>query len=248
MHPSSSFYTNEGPFRIPLPEDIHDAVQDQLQDNKGALFARVQAIAIQAVAGSVDKRDLLSLFCEMPTIATSDLTDGFGIAHQELMAIRSVDPVSIVSCLQCQTHLPDGARRTLLRQLYRLRYLGRFETGDLVEFEAVCELLCDANRCSQEYRATYEEELRSAYLAQKARNHQLSKMSLEEYLKTKEWKVKRNRALIQAGNRCQVCASTYRLEVHHRTYERLGDELLSDLVVLCRSCHQHYHGILPKAA
>jgi 5-methylcytosine-specific restriction endonuclease McrA len=38
------------------------------------------------------------------------------------------------------------------------------------------------------------------------------------------------------------------LEVHHRIYERLGNEVLSYLVVLCRRCHQHYHGILPEAA
>ena len=29
------------------------------------------------------------------------------------------------------------------------------------------------------------------------------------------------------------------LEVHHRIYERLGNEVLSYLVVLCRRCHQH---------
>lgn len=248
MHPSRSFYINEGPLRIPLSEEVYNAVQDQTQDNKGALYARLQAIGLQVSAGFVDRRDLLALLCEAPNIPTADLTEGFGIAHQELMAIRSDEPISIVSCLQCQTHLPDGSRKTLLRQLSRLRYLGRFEVGEPVELDAVCELLCDQNGCLQEYRVCHEEELRAAHLAQKARNHQLSKMSLEEYLKTREWKVKRNRALIQAGNRCQVCASTYRLEVHHRTYERLGDELLSDLVVLCRSCHQHYHGILPKAA
>lgn len=248
MHPSSSFYKDDGPFRIPLPEDMYDAVQDQVHDNSGALYARLQAVGFQVAAGDIDKRDLLTLLCEMPGIPTADLTDGFGITHQKLMAIRSAEPVSIVSCVQCRTHLPDGARKTLLRKLSRLRYLGRFEVGDLVEFDAICELLCDTNGCLQAYRARHEEELRAAYLAQKTRNQQLTKMPLADYLKTREWKVKRNRALIQAGTRCQVCASTHPLEVHHRTYERLGIELLSDLVVLCRSCHRHYHGILPKAA
>lgn len=247
-HLVGTLYRDEGPFRIPLSEDVYDAVQEQMRDNKQALDARLQAISFQVVSGDVDRRDLLTLLCEMPGIPTSALTDYFGVGHEQLMAIRSAEPISIVSCLHCQKHLPDGSRKPLLRQLYRLRYLSRFEVGDLVEYEAVCELLCDVNRCSQEYRAIYEEELRATHLAQKARNQQLSKMSLHEYLKTVEWGVKRNRTLIQAGNRCQVCASTDRLEVHHRTYERLGNELLSDLVVLCRSCHQHYHGILPEAA
>jgi 5-methylcytosine-specific restriction endonuclease McrA len=241
-------YLEDGPFRIPLSGDIRDAVRKQLQDNKGALYTRLQVTGFQVDAGVVDKRDLLAVLCEMSTILTSALTNNFGISHQELMAIRSAEPVSIISCLQCRTHLPDGDRRTVLRQLSRLRYLGRFEVGDLVDLDAICELLCDVNGCSHEHRASYEEELRSAYLAQEARNKQLNKMSLTEYLKTREWRVKRNRALIRAGNRCQVCASTYQLDVHHRTYERLGNELLSDLMVLCRRCHQHYHDFLPKAA
>jgi hypothetical protein len=147
---------------------------------------------------------------------------------------------------KCRAHLPDGKRRTLLRQLGKLRYLGRFEVGDLVELAAVCELLCDINGCSQELRASYEEELRSAHLAQKARNNQLSKMSLADYLRTYVWRVKRNCARIRSGNRCQICASTHRLDVHHRTYERLDNELLSDLVVLCRRCHQYFHDVLPN--
>jgi hypothetical protein len=69
--------------------------------------------------------------------------------------------------------------------------------------------------------------------------------------------VKRNRALVQTGNR-PTLREPHRLEihdlkVHHRIYERLGNEVLSYLVlsyliVLCRRCHQHYHGILPEAA
>lgn len=40
--------------------------------------------------------------------------------------------------------------------------------------------------------------------------------------------------------RCVTCNSgnEQRLEVHHRTYERLGHELLSDCSTLCRPCHR----------
>ena len=34
---------------------------------------------------------------------------------------------------------------------------------------------------------------------------------------------------------------TDNLEVHHRTYERLGEELASDLTVLCNRCHHVHH-------
>jgi hypothetical protein len=31
------------------------------------------------------------------------------------------------------------------------------------------------------------------------------------------------------------------LNVHHNTYENVGNEALGDLVTLCCECHKHYH-------
>jgi hypothetical protein len=62
------------------------------------------------------------------------------------------------------------------------------------------------------------------------------------YLDTPEWSAKRRIALANAGHRCQVCnAENCRLDVHHRTYERFGVELETDLIVLCRKCHKIFH-------
>lgn len=68
-------------------------------------------------------------------------------------------------------------------------------------------------------------------------------MSYADYLRSPEWAKRRERALDQAGRRCQLCA--YRgpgLDVHHNTYARIGDEAPEDLVVLCRLCHRRHHG------
>ena len=40
---------------------------------------------------------------------------------------------------------------------------------------------------------------------------------------------------------CQLTGSNQNLEVHHITYDRLGNENLSDLVLLSRSAHQLVH-------
>ena len=64
-----------------------------------------------------------------------------------------------------------------------------------------------------------------------------------EYLVSPHWLATRAAALERAGNRCQVCNSAVRLEVHHRTYENLGRELPADLTVLCRACHGLFHGV-----
>lgn len=61
-----------------------------------------------------------------------------------------------------------------------------------------------------------------------------------EYIKSTAWKEKADAAKERAGNRCQVCNKAGRLDAHHRTYERLGDELPEDITVLCRECHEVY--------
>jgi len=66
-------------------------------------------------------------------------------------------------------------------------------------------------------------------------------MPYEKYLETSHWKHKRKMALERARYRCQVCNSNMYLNVHHRTYENLGNEQLEDLTVLCRDCHSLYH-------
>ncbi len=67
-------------------------------------------------------------------------------------------------------------------------------------------------------------------------------MPYEEYLQTPHWKRRREDKLRAVGRRCQVCNSaSSTLYVHHRTYERLGQELDEDLTVLCRACHSTFH-------
>jgi hypothetical protein len=44
-----------------------------------------------------------------------------------------------------------------------------------------------------------------------------------------------------AHYRCERCGAKRTLEVHHRTYERLGRERDADLEVLCGDCHEVHH-------
>lgn len=68
-------------------------------------------------------------------------------------------------------------------------------------------------------------------------------MNYYDYLRTPEWAALRETALHSARYRCQTCNSPDDLHVHHRTYERLGNERPDDVVVLCRTCHNAVHGI-----
>jgi 5-methylcytosine-specific restriction endonuclease McrA len=62
-----------------------------------------------------------------------------------------------------------------------------------------------------------------------------------EYLRSRGWKERRRLALRRAANRCQDCGAAGKLDVHHRTYRRWGNELPNDLRVLCAKCHRRRH-------
>ena len=65
-----------------------------------------------------------------------------------------------------------------------------------------------------------------------------NEQAYREYLQSATWKAKRQESLIRAGHKCETCGSEGRLEVHHKTYDRFGQEMAVDLTVLCRSCHE----------
>jgi hypothetical protein len=75
-----------------------------------------------------------------------------------------------------------------------------------------------------------------------ARSLELAQMPYPEYLETPEWQQRRRIMLKHAEHRCQVCNQDRQLRVHHRTYERRGNEQPGDLIVLCDECHALYHG------
>lgn len=66
----------------------------------------------------------------------------------------------------------------------------------------------------------------------------------DNYLLSDKWKNKRLQLFKIKGRKCEVCGSTKKIDVHHKHYERLTCELLSDLSVLCRSCHEKEHSNL----
>lgn len=62
-----------------------------------------------------------------------------------------------------------------------------------------------------------------------------------EYLKTAHWQRVRELALEAAGQTCELCSSDHGLEVHHRTYARVGFERPADVITLCADCHRDFH-------
>ena len=66
------------------------------------------------------------------------------------------------------------------------------------------------------------------------------------YIKSEEWQRKRELVLEFWDHKCATCFNHRDLHVHHRTYERLGEEKLTDLIVLCEGCHEKFHETLHR--
>lgn len=57
------------------------------------------------------------------------------------------------------------------------------------------------------------------------------------FIESKEWQETRTRIFKRDKYKCQICGSCKNLQVHHITYENLGQEKDADLVTLCEKCH-----------
>ena len=71
----------------------------------------------------------------------------------------------------------------------------------------------------------------------------------KKYLQSKEWANLKLDLLRERGCFCENCGKPKPpnvLHIHHKTYERIFNELATDLVILCPLCHKKEHGIGEK--
>lgn len=78
-----------------------------------------------------------------------------------------------------------------------------------------------------------------------ARLRELGYRTYADYLASDHWRAfkaswvprrTRNKRAV-----CEFCLSADRLDLHHRTYKRLGAERPADLVLICERCHSRVH-------
>lgn len=72
-----------------------------------------------------------------------------------------------------------------------------------------------------------------------------------DYLKSDHWNAVKSRYYQSKLPRrdkfgrpvCEVCGTYGRLDLHHKSYKRLGHEKLHDFALLCRDCHHELHDL-----
>lgn len=65
----------------------------------------------------------------------------------------------------------------------------------------------------------------------------------QEYLKSPKWKNIRQKVLRRDNFICQGCLENQATEVHHLTYKHWKDELMFELISICRTCHEKEHNV-----
>jgi len=232
------------------PESLWLSVEDDqlrtareiVRDNKGAEWSACVAIGLQ-VGDNVELRDALVGFLMGFNVPMVTISDAFGLSGQEAWEIANLEPISLFWCLDCGDLLDVRDRRDLLRLRRAALAVSEARPGG----QGDAALFCDS--CTNLRLQLHNEEQRLKRLARQARTTQLRRMPFAEYRLQPEWQARRTAKLAKAGYRCQVCGERdTRLDVHHNTYDRYGDESDFDLAVMCGRCHERYHGIVEDAS
>ena len=104
-------------------------------------------------------------------------------------------------------------------------------------------LSCEDCRESSHIKYAQKSQTIERMMAEKVAN--LKSLLYSEYLQTDHWQSIRKQALKRARFKCALCSSDGVLHVHHKNYDHLGEEMSSDLIVLCQPCHEKFHNKLP---
>lgn len=69
------------------------------------------------------------------------------------------------------------------------------------------------------------------------------------YIISPQWRTRRREHLELSDHWCEVCNQRPAIQVHHWTYEHLGNESPQELCAVCVQCHWRIHrAVMPAAA
>lgn len=90
----------------------------------------------------------------------------------------------------------------------------------------------------------YEREIESKQIFEISQYIKLTNTTFYKYnfyLLSSEWRILREAILIRDKYICQFCKQAEATEVHHLTYENLGNESPNELISTCNICHLKKH-------
>lgn len=122
------------------------------------------------------------------------------------------------------------------RRVLRAEALARGMSSKAAAASATLRLYAEFPELRDQVNGTYRQRLRGEFIPRE------DKAAFRAYLASPEWQALRRRVWARDKGVCAVCGTTEgRRDVHHRTYARVGNERLSDLVLLCERHHYAAH-------
>lgn len=67
-----------------------------------------------------------------------------------------------------------------------------------------------------------------------------------QHLASEKWAAFRDRIIEDRGAKCERCGLRGSVQVHHKTYRRLGNEKPEDVSLYCKPCHAFIHEVKDK--
>ena len=78
----------------------------------------------------------------------------------------------------------------------------------------------------------------SEFIAEREEENQQWWSTYNDYLRSPQWQSKRRKVLQRAGGVCECCLERHAAQVHHTTYQHVGNEPLWELRAICNECHE----------
>jgi hypothetical protein len=63
-----------------------------------------------------------------------------------------------------------------------------------------------------------------------------------QHLASPQWQELRRRVFERSRGLCEGCGQNKAVQVHHLSYDHMGDEFLFELAAVCLTCHERIHG------
>lgn len=163
--------------------------------------------------------------------ALAALAKKFECAHSEVkMRRRTVRGGAIQHVYQCQR-----CGKATSNPVRKERAIELSEDGVLVPFD---------ERLLRDYDNSYHAEVEKIigdFDSRDEFNRAQFFERYDKYLRSPEWRAKRQQVFERAHGMCEGCATAKATQVHHLSYAHVGNEFLFELVAICDQCHERLH-------
>lgn len=241
-------------------KEINNLIQDitEMEAWIEELFRKIETEVLPKIAEQIDenqKDELIKyLYWKQPKLSSTIIAKGLGYKNVGYIINKHGEHETDVMCDRCEKPIKI-TKRNQLKDMRNNGFVVLATIGDKTIYSPWRKVCKECLKQIFKERANYgksEDEVSKfkEYIESQKKYYEneleiqrnLKTMPYQDYLKTSHWQERRQRHLQSAGYRCQICNSNDDiLDVHHRTYERRGSELFTDLIVLCRDCHNLFH-------